>query len=994
MNQNNPGIRLDGPIRKNKTFFFGLFEATVSRSKASTTATVLTDSARQGIFRYYQGVQNAVYTANVPTSDRNGAPISPNGSALQQINVFGLDPNRSGPDKSGIIKKNLDLMPLPNIFNTGDGLNFAGYQWTRVTPNDLYSNTLRGDHYFSDTERFTISWSRDYQNNPNGNDAQVLPTSVAGAFKEWSNVGSAALVSTISPSKINEARIGVSRATFHFESPWTNNPDGKGILPSINGTPYLLSLAGVSSPYSTSTSADPQGRISPVYMFSDKFTWLHGRHSMKAGFEVDFGSTNDYVSFNVVPRVTIGTGNGGIAPAVATQFGNNNTGATNLLNLLAGSVSSSVQNFYSPGGSNPQFVAGADFQHTWRHRDFGTYFQDDFKVRKDLTINMGVRWDYFGIPYEAGGRLETAVGGGSAAFGISGNDFGALFHPGTMNLNNLTALQLVGRNSPNPNIKPWNPIYRNLAPSLGLSYALPWLGENKTVLRLGYGIAYEKSETVLLDDLYGFGIAGLSQQQSFSPNVFTNLSAANLFPVSPAQSTPPIVPLVAPPINDNVNSGQTFLVANNGMKQPYIQNFNASIGRDLGHGLTLDVRYVGSKGTRMWRGTNINEINTVENGLLDAFQTTMAGGNAPLFNQIFNGLNVPNVGVVNGTTITGSQAVRGNSTLYAFLLSNSPGGLASLIANQTFITGVRGGLVKNGNLPANFIEANPQFGAVDYISNFSNSTYHSMQIEVNKRFSGGLQLQATYVRSKALGDYDGNQQSQVTSFITLRNRHLDKRLLSFDTPNVWRTSGVYQLPFGPRRKFLGSSHGVVSRIVEQWETGVIFNHLSGAPTNFSGGGNTFNGLTATPIINGPIPSGSVHFEGNNVLYFPSTYTQVTDPLVASLPSATLQNLSTLKAIQGPDGKLAVQNAPAGLILGSNPTMFHGLGSYTFNISVTKYIVLNAEHNVKMSVRGDFLNVLNRPIWSTPNLTISSTSFGLITGASGTRNVVLGGRIEF
>ena len=507
------------------------------------------------------------------------------------------------------------------------------------------------------------------------------------------------------------------------------------------------------------------------------------------------------MSFNVVPRVTIGTGNAAIPASFNTLFGNNATGATSLLNNLAGSVGAETQEYYSPGGKNPQFIAGSNLQHTWRHRDFGTYIQDDIKLRKNLTINAGMRWDYFGIPYEADGRMETSVGGAPAAFGVSGNTFGALFNPGVENLNNLTQLQLIGRNSPNPNIQPWQPSYHNFAPALGLSWGIPWLGANKTVLRLGYGIAYEKSETVILDDLYGFGIAGLGQLQTVTPNTYTNLSSSNLFPPTPAQSG--IVPLTAPAINDTVTGGQTFLVANNGLKQPYIQNYNASLGREISRGLTVDVRFVGSKGTKLWRGTNINEVNTIENGILQAFETTLAGGNSPLLNQIFNGLNIPSVGVVNGTTITGSQAMRQNSTLYAYLLSNSPGSLASTIASSTFITGIRGGLIKNAGLPANFVVANPQFGAVDYISNFSNSTYNSLQIEVNKRFGSGLQLQLGYVFSKALGDYDGNQQSQVTSFNTLRNEHLSKQLLSFDRTNVWRSSAIYDLPFGPRKTVPG-----------------------------------------------------------------------------------------------------------------------------------------------------------------------------------------------
>lgn len=994
LNENNPGIRVDGPIKKNKTFFFGLFEMNLQAFRSQVTDTVYTQTARNGIFRYYQGVQNAVYTANNPTSDASGNPVTPKGATgpLQSVNVFGLDANRTAADASGIIAKNLALMPLPNIFNTGDGLNTAGYLWFRPQTNNVYSNTSRLDQYFSDKERFSISYSRDYENNPNGFDAQNYPTSVAGAYQQWSNVGSMALISTLSSTKVNEARIGVSRYSSQFEAPWTVSSQGTGILPSINGTPYLLGLSGVTGPYATGSGEDPQGRISPVYTFSDKFTWIHGRHSIKAGFQVNFASANGFVAFNVVPRVTIGTGNAAISTAFNTQFGNNASGATGLLNNLAGSVGTETQNYYSPGGANPQFVAGASSQHTWRHRDFGTYIQDDIKLKRNLTVNLGVRWDYFGIPYEAGGRMESAVGGSSSAFGVSGNSFGALFNPGVENLNNLTQFQLIGRNSPNSAVQPWSPIYKNFAPSLGLSWALPWFGENKTVFRLGYGIAYEKSQMVLLDDIYGFGIAGLAQQQSVTPNVYTNLKAANLFPPSPAQSTPPIAPLVAPSINDNVTGGQTFLIANNGLKQPYIQNYNASLGRDLGRGLTLDVRFVGSKGTKLLHGTNINELNTVENGILQAFQTTMAGGNSALLNQIFNGLNVSGVGVVNGSTITGSQAMRANSTLYSYLLTNSPGSLASTIASSTFITGVRGGLIKNGGLPANFVVANPQFGAVDYITNFGNSTYNSLQVEVNKRFAAGLQLQATYVRSKTLGDYDGNQQSQVTSFNTLRNERLSKQLLSFDTPNVWRTSAIFDLPFGPDKKFLSGTHGVLAHIVEKWQSSVIFNKLSGAPTNFTGTGATFNGLTGTSVINGAIPKGSVQIVGNNVTFF-NGYSQVPDPSVKNLP-ANLQSLSTLLSLQNPSGQIAVQNPLVGTIGGTNQTMFHGLGSYTFNIQLSKSIVLSTEHNIRMTLRADALNVLNKPIWSNPSFSVNSTSFGLITGAGGNRNVVVGGRLDF
>ena len=198
------------------------------------------------------------------------------------------------------------------------------------------------------------------------------------------------------------------------------------------------------------------------------------------------------------------------------------------------------------------------------------------------------------------------------------------------------------------------------------------------------------------------------------------------------------------------------------------------------------MRYAGTKGTRLYRGANINEVNIFENGILDAVRVTNAGGQPALFDRIFRGLNVPGVGVVDGAQITGSDAVRGNGTLNAFLLANNVGGLAQFLAYNTFLTGVRGGLLRNGGLPANFVVANPQFGRARLLGNSGNSTFHSLQVELRKSFSRGFQVQASYVRSKALGDYEGNGQDLTSSFQTVRNRRLDKHLLAFDFP----TSGV------------------------------------------------------------------------------------------------------------------------------------------------------------------------------------------------------------
>jgi hypothetical protein len=320
---------------------------------------------------------------------------------------------------------------------------------------------------------------------------------------------------------VNVATAGVSRNSVQFHAPWTApGQTPQSVLPSLSSVPYILNLGSlVSSPLGTTSSEDPQGRIQPVYQVGDKISWLHGKHAIKAGVDLRFVSTNSFVSFNVVPRINLG-----VAASAGTQnintiggIGSNGTNASSLIAMLAGSVASENQQFYSPGGTNPQFLPGEVAQHTWRQREWGTYLQDDIKLEKNLTLHVGMRWDYYGVPYEADGRIGTVVGGSGSIFGVSGSDFGVLFHPGAENLSNLTQLQLIGRNSPHPNVQPWGPQYKNFSPVAGLTWSLPWFGRDRTVLRAGYGFAYERYSQVLFDQLYGYSAPGLGQAQTYAP---------------------------------------------------------------------------------------------------------------------------------------------------------------------------------------------------------------------------------------------------------------------------------------------------------------------------------------------------------------------------------------------------------------------------------------------------------------------------------------------
>jgi hypothetical protein len=192
---------------------------------------------------------------------------------------------------------------------------------------------------------------------------------------------------------------------------------------------------------------------------------------------------------------------------------------------------------------------------------------------------------------------------------------------------------------------------------------------------------------------------------------------------------------------------------------PYVQAWNVEVQRELVQNLTLEMRYVGTKGTKLFGVVPINDVNILENGILEAFNITRAGGNAPLFDRMLRGLNVTGAGVVNGVTVTGSQALRLNISTRTFLANGNVGQLADFLNRSTSFTGQGGGIIRNGGLPENFVVTNPQFNTVGLVSNPGTSSYHSLQMQVTKRLSHGFTSQTSYTWSRGLGEADNDEAS-------------------------------------------------------------------------------------------------------------------------------------------------------------------------------------------------------------------------------------------
>ena len=1016
LKQNNYGIRFGGPLKKNRTFFNGIYEPYKQRNFTTVNRLVYTPTALQGIFRFFPGALNQNATGAHPTVDLNGNPVTPAGATgpLQSVSVLGVDPNRLSVDPTGVMKHVLGYLPLPNNYLIGDGLNTAGFTWNQPTPVNFELYEGRIDHLFNEKHRIAITLNQQSYHSFNVAQPPPFPSVPGQSDPTETTQYSAALTSVLSPSLLNDARVGIFRyRTLVLANYDPATPGSKGLLPVIDGSQVIVNpsanIAGVAC--GTANSGCPEGAggipgnyLDPTYQWGDDVTWIKGKHSFKGGFVIrfislagfDFGASN--LPTAVIGAPATGATNFLSGPYAINGIGQNSTAAANLLYDLSGTVANAHQVNISPGGANPVFLPGQQPYHEFHQNEFSWYFKDDWKVKPSLTLNLGVRWEYYGVPTEAQGKMLAPVGGEGAVFGISGTNFGSLFNPFATG-GSPTLVQAIGAGTAHPNVPLYNNDLNNFAPALGLAYVLPgdgkwrWIsgGKDRMTVRMGYGISYIRLPIGAVNTAAGAEPGYTETDTTFA---YTNLSSLQL-PVPPAG-----VPLAQVPLLGPGSHTQTLYAYAPNLRTPYTQNYNFTVTRALPSNFVLNLAYVGSKSSKLARGVDTNEVNIYENGILSAFNTVNAGGDSPLLDKIFSPLT--SIGCANPRTCSLTQQ---------FFLNNNPGGLANFISTSTALGGIAGNLLKNAGLPLNYIVANPQFLHTYLIGNFGNSTYNSLQVDMSRRFSQGFTFQTSYVWSHNLGDSEGDFAGRTLggiqdSYRTLRNESLDKRPLSFDYQSVFKANGIYELPIG-KGKFIGrDAPSWLDHIIGGWQVGATVLMYSGRPLDFTAqntvnfnSGSTFGVTSAgattsqafSAIAVGSLPGNGVQRVSNGVVYF-NGLTQVTDPSAVGLAG------SLLKAITGPNGQLVLVNPLPGQFGSLGYGILRGPGAKNLNVNLQKMFRINERFNFML--RATALDATNTPIFLDPDTNINSPTFGRITGTStanqapGNRIMVLQGRLNF
>lgn len=1000
--RNQYGGRIGGPVFKEKTFFHFHYEGARTRQSASRTPVVFTDTARQGLFRFFPGAQNANAnsTAVPATVSLNGTPVRPPAATgdLQTVSLFGRDPVRSVFDRSGNLARVLSLMPRPNDFRVGDGLNTAGFNWSIPISTDFTQYDFRIDHNFSQNHRIFGTYSHQYYDSKNVVGEQPYPTDAIppGRAPTDTKFGVIAVTSVLRPNLINEFRVSVNRPRVEIIAPFDIDDSFMGR--TADGNVFITNLSTATSPFNQGNfGAESVRRTASTYTASDTVTWLKSSHQFKGGFEYRFIETPQFDNFAAMPRALLNQGASGIQGIDNTAIPGIGVNAPTARAILA-DLAGNVGGFY--GTSNADASAQGRTGYTprqtryrhWRAPEWGAFFKDDWRARPGLTLNLGARYDWFAVPYEADGGGVHWKGGGRAIFGMSGRGFADVFQPGRITAPLLSEWEPIGPRTPNPDAKFWNNDNNNFSPHIGLSWSLPWLGKDKTVMRAGYSINYERNQLFLVNN-QGFGVSGYSSTKVVlsvpTPFLLTDFKV----PLPAASGV-----LEPVPLTDRAAPAYGF---DPELRIPYNQNWSLSLQRAVGADTVVEVRYVASRGRKLIRNLSINEMNIFENGFLQEFNIVRGGGQSTLFNRMFAGL--PGT----SATVSGSDFLRASPSTIAFFAFNNPGGLANFlnITPPAAPNAQAGDFLRRAGLPENYFVASPQFAAAFLTSNYGSSQYDSLQVEVVKRFAQDWTFQGNYTFSKAIGDDEGDEVGYRGASRSIRNRRLDRRLLAYHRTHAVRLNGIWELPFGPGKLIGKNSGGILGRIIGGWQLGGIGTILSGQPVTVNAV-NAFNLVTTdgatpttpgagTPRVVGRFPNslGGVQRTANGVVYLPDLR-QAPDPSIASISSATIRGISTMRAIIDANGNILLRNPLPGEFGTLAQGYLKGPGLFRLDFNFMKRIRIT--ESLALTLRADAFNLTNTPYFKNPDLNINSNTFGRILGtvAGSNRVVTVTGRIEF
>src|SRR6202162_5892394 len=467
--RNQFGYSIGGPIRKNKTFFFFNEEFDRFRTTTTNSAVVPTAAFKTGVFNYTNAGQTV--PVDLTQSGANNAFGTPLDPTMQAIFALYPTPLQSANGLSGTV-----------FFPSGSAQN-------------SYNPVVKIDHRITDRHTLSLRYGYNHLADPNPFHADILPGNVGGVSLKAINQGLGAnLTSTLRPNLINSFVFGWNKIYANFACTGLSVLDGVSPKDAFgNGIDYLLdppfAIFGCNALVS-----DGQWRKTGTTSYSDNISWVHGNHTFKFGG--DFRNIGEQGPDSFFSR-----------REPVMQNGLQNTGFS-LINppnndsfALEGSAYALygfVWEDFAGEFFNKAAVRQATDNKHFRQHEYDWFGQDSWKIRPNLTLTLGLRYQLDGVPFEENGNFSNL-----------------LADPGSFQAGQDVVMTVVG---PGTGKQIYKSDYSNIEPRIGFSWD-PWK-DGKTAIRGAFGIFHDR----VFGNLFGNARGNPPFEQDFQNNPFDTLN--------------------------------------------------------------------------------------------------------------------------------------------------------------------------------------------------------------------------------------------------------------------------------------------------------------------------------------------------------------------------------------------------------------------------------------------------------------------------------------
>ncbi|CAN5127706.1 hypothetical protein BH20ACI2_BH20ACI2_23520 [soil metagenome] len=819
---------------RDKAFFFTNLQMLRASETRLQSLTVYTPLARTGIFRYVQGGRNAPAGTSTSATFTSGAAVDATGNPIYPACGTGVPTpcTQTYDIRTGrpitldpLILSLLASQAAPNDFTAGDGLNTGRYRFVAPQTEKQYDFTVRFDFKVNDKNQVYFRYAQGEQNTFGDIVNGGLQRIQGGAnwidtFRTPKNF---ALNYRWAPSArfVNEAIFGMNRFGFKFEYPAAN--------PAI---PFVLN---------TVTDFDRNfaynARRARTWQFVDNMTFDLSPHTLKFGINFRFGNQIDDRSSaggQIEPQIGFGTGlsdfsQWAVPTAGATSV---NTNDRNFLlagiNNLIGRIGSFSQGFVvSPADPSSFAPPGTRWIYNAEYPEYDFYFQDTWRARTNLTLDLGLRWEVklsprsIGLPLLRPSQPFTSGAPPSAAL---------KWEEGQLYKND----------------------YNNYSPSVG--FAWDPFSSGKTSVRANYRLSYDRFPSQVFANFVYQSAPGNTFAYSATGIGSQNLLIRNGIPAIPAIASP--ASLRQPP----AFSTTSIVTVDPDIRFPESHAWFGGVQRELWGGNVLEVNYIGRRGVHLFGAYDRNQVNInakdsrCAETFLQAFNSLRANStaNSCLVNLLFTGDINNNAGT---TTFRGIPAV---ATTLSQATTGGSVANAALATSQHTTGGVQTiGRAANFNNPF-FLQPYPQFsGFLNVLETNDVSRYNGLEVIVRRRLKQGLSYQAayTYSISKDTRSFDptfatanrGSAQSASSTPFDNNDRSLNYAWSDFDRRHVLQAYYVYELPFGKGRHFGSDMPRTLDFLIGGWQVSGLFNLASGRPYTFYSGRNTISQAVQSPV---------------------------------------------------------------------------------------------------------------------------------------------------